>query len=254
MLDLPVRRFDRSRDDVAPIGDCGCPEDDHKLGAGGERFVQGLRERSGVVWHASLGDDARPGGRQALGGHAQGLLDDLVGKAGQHRRDDADAFDFIRRHSHQRLGVAGDAHRFIAGGATDREWNDLDGRDHLSGHNGRIGVKRRKGDIGVDFVETIDRRMIDDQHAAGFSEQIGAPGEGRVHSDALACHRRCDVARGGVFGYVAGFESRHRNRCNARLDQALDFRLAHKRALFEHKAILADRVHNDPALSICRRY
>ena len=66
VLDAPADRFNRRRDDVAPVGDRGGAEHNDQFGAGFQNLIHGLGDGALLVRHAALGDDAGAGRRQAI--------------------------------------------------------------------------------------------------------------------------------------------------------------------------------------------
>ncbi len=90
MIDRAARRFDRGRDDVAPVRDRRCPEDDQQILRWNE-LDAALEPGHPFVRDLDVGRDDRPGRDEAIGENAQRLGDDARLEARQDGRDDADA-------------------------------------------------------------------------------------------------------------------------------------------------------------------
>ena len=251
VLDPPADRFHRGGNHVAPVGNRRRAEHHNKLRASVENLVQRLRQRSLIVRHAALGDDARSGRSQPLLGDFQSLVNDLGRKPRQHRGDHTDLFDLVRRDTDE--GRLGNRHCRVARSVADRKRDDLDRRDHLAGHH---RLERRQGgkrDGLIDLVKSINAVLVDDQHAGAFREQIGPSGESAVDLHALPRHCCCNRSRSFVFRHVTALEFRDHDLQNTGRFQRLDLGWADQRALLEHQRVLANGVHRGRTQRLVRR-
>ena len=167
-----------------------------------------LRQRCAFVRHTPLGDDRGAGGRQPLGGDLQCLVDHFGGEPRQQRRHHADLADAIRRDAQQRRRPRRRARRRA------RLWRRANGMIFTvaiisPATTGRNAGSVAKRDRLVDAIEPVDGVLVDDQHAGGFGEQIGAAGEGAIDMHALPRDGSGDLGGGDVFGNVARLEPRH---------------------------------------------
>src|SRR5439155_228780 len=250
MLDAPADRLNCGGDHIAPVGDGRGSEHDDEFSARAEHLLHGARERALLVWYAPFGDDRGRGWRQAFLRHFQGLVDHLAGESRQHGRNHTDLANAIRGNAHQRARRLGDGKRRIARLLSHGERDDLHGGDHLARDHRLIGRKRRERDRLVDLVEAVDRTLIHDQHASGLGEEIRAPGEGSFDVHSLPCHRRRDLGRGCVLRDIPRLGARYYDHFDAGGLERGDLVLADQRALFQHEAALADRMHRNATLRL----
>ena len=94
---------------------------------------------------------------------------------------------------------------------------------------------------------------VDHQHARMLGEQIGAPREGAVDVHAFARDRGGDLGGRDVLRDVTRLEPRHDDLGHLGGFERGDLGLADQRALLEHHAVLADRMHRDRAFGFARR-
>src|SRR5512143_1740815 len=104
-----------------------------------------------------------------------------------------------------RLRRSGD--RLVAGGTGNGEGHNLHRGDHLSFHYWLIGRQRRQGHRLIDTIESVNRRLVDDQDTGTFCKQIAAPGEGTVGAHALTLDCRSDIGSSLIFRYIARIET-----------------------------------------------
>ncbi len=254
MLDAPADRLDRGRDHIAPVGDRRGPEHDQQLGPLVQHLLDRLGERTPLMGDPTLRDDERAGGSKPFPGHMQGLLDDLRGEPRQQRGDDPDFADAVGRNPDERTKSLGDTEGGVALPTGHRERNDLDGRDHLARDNRFERSQCRERDRLMDTIETIDRGLVDHQHAGRLREQIGPPGESTINSHPITGHGHRDLGGSRVFRYVVLLDTRYHDLVNAGSLERGDLALPDQRTFLQNHAMLAYRMHRDATLGLADRH
>ncbi len=250
MLHPAACSLQRGGNDVAPVGDGGSAEDEHEIAVRRE-FGESGRQGRGLVRHPPLCGDDSAGGSEAVRRHAQRLVDHLVGEARQQRRYHRDPPPHERRDAHQwrRRRQPSDtpvARRGIG--------NDLDGRHHFAGLDGRKGRQRRQGDRLVEAVDAVDAVARHHQHPCLGGEDVGAAGEGRIDPDALTRHGGGDARSRLVLADIARLGLGHSDAGDARRLQGRDLGDPDPRALLEDEAALSHGMGDDAAERLIHRH
>ena len=135
----------------------------------------------------------------------------------------------------------------------DRERDDLHGRDHLAGDHRRVGRQRRKRDRRVDVVERVDAVRSTTSTPACSANRLARPVKARS---------TCTPSPATAAAISAAATSSETSPGSSRATTISDTlaassaaisRLADQRALLEHHAALADRMHRDRAFGLARR-
>ena len=245
--------LDRGGDHVGAVGDRGGAEGDQKIRALAFQLRERFGERAGVVRHARLVEQRRAGGLQPLLEHAPRLVHHRWLQPGQRGRGKPDLQPFPRRdrQDRRRGARARLRRRPRPASAKGMIFTVATMRPASTGAN---SGKRRDGQAGIEAVQRVDRRAVDDEEPGAFRVEIAAAGARLVEADILAAKRLGDAPRRLVLMHVAGLEPRRHH-----LADALDREGAPRahgvepRALLDDAGAMADRVRGDRAFGLGKR-
>ena len=113
--------------------------------------------------------------------------------------------------------------------------------------------KRRDGQAGIETVQRIDPRAVDDEQSGALGVEIAAAGAGLVEADILSAKRLGDAPCRFVLVDIARLKPRRDNLANTLFAKTRDERGVEPRALLDDARAMADRVRRDCALGLFKR-